>query len=45
MEEDMKEKDFPYCPYCNRITDPGCLEGCDTFKELTEKGDANVQNN
>ena len=31
-------KKFPYCPHCERITDPGCLEGCDTFKELTRGG-------
>ena len=35
-EKDMKE-DFPYCPHCDRITDPGCLEGCDIFKELCSR--------
>ena len=39
------KEDFPYCPKCDRITDPGCLEGCDTFKELTKEGGADVQNN
>lgn len=37
MKEDIKDKDFPYCPHCDRITDPGCLERCDFFKELIEK--------
>ena len=37
-EKDMKE-DFPFCPICNRITDPGCVESCDTFKEIAGKED------
>lgn len=38
-EKDMKEDFFPFCPTCNRITDPGCVESCDVFKELTGKED------
>ena len=33
------EEDFPYCPHCERITDPGCAQSCDVFKELTGRRD------
>ena len=32
------EEFFPFCPTCNRITDPGCVQSCDAFKELTGEG-------
>ena len=35
---EIMEEDFPYCSHCNRITDPGCVESCDLFKMLTDKG-------
>lgn len=39
------KEDFPYCPHCDRITDPGCIERCDFFKDLTGKEMNHVQNN
>ena len=39
------KEDFPYCPHCERITDPGCIERCNFFKNLTGKETQYVQNN
>ena len=42
--KETRKEDFPYCPHCNRITDPGCVESCDFFKMITEE-ETNVQDN
>lgn len=34
--QESPEDDFPYCKICQRVTDSGCVESCDYFKELTE---------